>query len=411
VNHLYNIFIKLIDNLILPFLGLFSDKIKRFQINRISLLEKIKNEIKKQKNIVWFHAASLGEYEIAVPLIKKIKEKYSSTIILTFFSESGFKLKDRIKEINHTFYLPLDTKSNARKFIDILNPEMVFFVKSEIWPNYLNEIKKRNIKTYLVESSFKKNDRYFKNPTRLLFINKLKIFDKIFTIDEESKRVLNKESINNVELTESLKIERVSEIAREKYYNTIIEKFKEDKFCIVCGSTWEKDEKIIFKYIEKSKNDNIKWIIAPHDVSKKNIQRIKRKTKLKYSIYSDISINNVHGNILILDTIGQLKNIYKYSDVSYVGGGMGKTGLHNILEACIFEIPVVIGKNYQKFKESIELVNLGAVISIKNQLEFDSEFDKLIKNEEYRFNKINKTKKYFKGKTGATNRIIKNLTL
>jgi len=153
------------------------------------------------------------------------------------------------------------------------------------------------------------------------------------------------------------------------------------------------------------------WIIAPHDISKNNIKRIKRNINSKYSIYSDILDNNVRGNILILDTIGHLKRIYKYSDLSYVGGGMGNKGLHNILEACIFKIPVVIGKNYHKFKESVDLVNLGGVISVKNQDEFDNELNKLINNEEYRLNKINITKKYFKEKKAATNLIIKNLTL
>ena len=168
---------------------------------------------------------------------------------------------------------------------------------------------------------------------------------------------------------------------------------------------------MIIKFIEKSKNQKIKWIIAPHDISKNNIKRIKRNINSKYTIYSDILDNNIRGNVLILDTIGHLKRIYKYSDISYVGGGMGNKGLHNILEASIFKIPVVIGKNYHKFKESVDLVNLGGVISVKNQDEFNNELNKLINNEEYRLNKINITKKYFKEKKVATNLIIKNLTL
>ena len=392
-------------------MGVFNTKINRFQSNRKLLLDKIKNEVKMKKNTVWIHAASLGEYELAIPLIKKIKEKYSNTIILTFFSESGFKLKSRIKEIDHTFYLPIDTKSNAKRFLEIIKPEIAIFIKSEIWPNFLNEIKKRKIKTYLVESRFIKNDRYLTFPLKFLYKNKLKIFHKIFTIDDDSKLELQKSDINNVLVTGSLKIERVKHLLEEEYSNSIIEKFKGEGFCIVCGSTWEADEKIIFKYIKKSKNKKLKWIIAPHDISKGNIKRIEKNIISKYTKFSNITDDNVHGNILILDTIGHLKNIYKYADLCYIGGGMGNTGLHNILEACVYEIAVVIGKNYKKFKESIDLVELMGVISVKNQFEFDDEFDKLITDEKHRFNIINNSKKYFVGKTGASNTIIKNLTL
>jgi len=211
VNHLYNIFIKLIDKIILPILGLFNTKIKRFRKNRLSLIEKIKNEVSHENNFIWFHVASLGEYEIAVPLIRLIKEKYESKVILTFFSESGFKLKNRIKEIDYTYYLPLDTKSNAKKFLDIINPELVIFVRSEIWPNYLNEIKKRKIKSYLVESRFNEKSRYLKGVQSIFYLKKLKIFDKIFTVDEESKKALNRVKINNAVVSGSLKIERVKD--------------------------------------------------------------------------------------------------------------------------------------------------------------------------------------------------------
>ena len=410
MNHLYNIFIKLIDKIVLPLLGIFSDKIKRFKSNRVSLIDTIENEIKVKGNEVWFHAASLGEYEMAVPLIKKIKEKYSSTIILTFFSESGFQVKKRIKEIDYTFYLPLDTTENAKNFITIIKPKIAIFIKLEIWPNFLKELKTRKIKTYLVESTFRDNDKYLSFPLKYLYISKLKMFSKIFTVDSKSKQVLGKAGVKNIMISGSLKVERALTIAKESYNNQIIEKFKGSDFCIVCGSTWKEDEKMIFDYINNFKT-NIKWIIAPHDVSKNNIKRIKKNIHSNHLIFSDINKNNIHGNILILNTIGHLKNIYKYADLSYVGGGMGNTGLHNILEACVFEIPVVVGKNYKKFNESIELVKLNGLISVKNQNEFDNEINKLITNQKYRTEKINNMRKYFNRQTIATNSIIKNLSL
>ena len=181
-----------------------------------------------------------------------------------------------------------------------------------------------------------------------------------------------------------------------------------NKRTVVFGSTWKEDEELIVNYIKKNKKDNIFWIIAPHDVSKINIDRIKNMFDRPVSVFSN-DLNK--SNILIIDTIGDLKKLYSYSEISYVGGGMGNTGLHNILEACVFEIPVIIGKNYKKFNESIELVNLHGIISVKNQNEFNEVFNKLVENEDFRINKANIIKNYFKGKTGATNRILKNLTL
>ena len=236
------------------------------------------------------------------------------------------------------------------------------------------------------------------------------MFSKIFTVDRKSKQVLNKMGLGNVVISGSLKFERAVNLAKESYNNQIIEKFKGNDLCIVCGSTWKEDEKMIFDYI-KNFDTNIKWIIAPHDVSKNNIKRIKKNIHSNHLIYSDINKYNVHGNILILNTIGHLKNIYKYADLSYVGGGMGNTGLHNILEACVFKIPVVVGKNYKKFIESIELVKLDGLISVKNQNEFNNEINKLTTNQKYRTYKINNIKKYFNKQTVATNSIIKNLSL
>ena len=409
MNHLYNIIIELVDKLILPIFSLFNKKINRFRINRIDLIEKIKNELIDKNENIWFHAASLGEYEIAVPIIKEIKKKYECNIVLTFFSESGFKLKKRIKEIDNTFYLPLDTKSNTKKFIDLINPKISIFIKSEIWPNYLKEIRKKDIKTYLLESRFKKDDWYFKIPFKEFMMKSLKTYTKIFTQDLQSEKVLKNIGIKEVINSGSLKIERVVDQLSKNNNNEIIKKYKGNNICIVCGSTWEKDEKIIFKYIKESKNNNIKWIIAPHNISKKNIGRITKKLDSEFLIYSKINDNNAHSNILIIDTIGDLKSIYSYSDLSYIGGGMGYSGLHNILEACVYKTPVIIGKNYYGFIEAEELVELGGVVSIKDYDEFKIEFENLINNKEVIKNKTKIISDYFNSKLGALSIIQKEI--
>ena len=409
VIHLYNIFVKLIDEVFLQIFSIFNNRINNFRKNRISLLNKIKNELKDYRNNVWFHAASLGEYEIAVPLIRKIKKKYNCKIILTFFSESGFKLESRIGEIDKTFYFPIDTKENAQKFLDTVKPKMTFFIKSELWPNFLIELKKRKIRSYLVESKFEKNNKYLNGILGNFFINKLRIFNKIFTIDKESEEILKKKKINNVIVSGSLKIERAKELVKSKYANKVIEEFIGNDYCIVCGSTWEIDEKIIFNFIKKYKKKELKWVIAPHNTSKNNIKRIINTLNEKHLLYSKNKIRNAQCNVLIIDTIGHLKNIYKYSTISYVGGGMGNTGLHNILEACVHSVPVVIGKKYKKFKESIDLVNSKGIVSVKNQFEFDYEIEKLIDNIEYRTKKVNIIRKYLESQTYATDNIIKYL--
>ena len=409
MNHLYNIIIELVDKLLLPIFSLFSKKINRFRINRIDLIEKIRNELIDKNENIWFHASSLGEYEIAVPIIKEIKKKYKCSIILTFFSESGFKLKKRIKEIDNTFYLPLDTKSNSKRFLDILNPKISIFIKSEIWPNYLREIRKRNIKAYLLESRFKKNDWYFKSPFKDFMMKSLKTYTKIFTQDLQSENVLKSSGIKEVINSGSLKIERVLDQLNDNNKNVVIKKYKGNNICIVCGSTWEKDEKLILKYIRESKNNNIKWIIAPHDVSKNNINRIIRKLESEFLIYSKINKNNAHGNILIIDTIGDLKSIYNYSDLSYVGGGMGLTGLHNILEACVYGTPVIIGKNYSGFIEAEDLVELGGVVSVKNYNEFKKAFENLINNKKNFQNRVKIISNYISSRLGALSIIQKEI--
>ncbi len=409
MNHLYNIIIELVDKLILPIFSLFSKKINRFRINRIDLIEKIKNELIDKNENIWFHAASLGEYEIAVPIIKEIKKKYECNIVLTFFSESGFKLKKRIKEIDNIFYLPLDTKKNTKRFIDLINPKISIFIKSEIWPNYLSEIRRKDIKAYLLETRFKKDDWYFKTPFKDFMMKSLKTYTKIFTQDLQSQKVLKNIGIKEVINSGSLKIERVLDQLSNNNKNEVINKYKGNNICIVCGSTWEKDEKIIIKYIKESKNNNIKWIIAPHNISKTNIYRISKKLDSEFLIYSKINESNIHSNVLILDTIGDLKNIYSYSDLSYVGGGMGYSGLHNILEACVYKTPVIIGKNYSGFIEAEELVELGGVVSVKDYDEFKIEFENLINNKEVIKNKAKIISSYFNSKLGALSIIQKEI--
>ena len=361
------------------------------------------------KNNIWFHAASLGEYELAVPLILELKKKENCKIILTFFSESGFKLKNRIKEVDQYLYLPIDTKSNAKKFIEKINPSISIFIKSEIWPNFLTQLKNKKVPTYLINGRFTENDWYFFK-FNYFFGKHLKSFEKIFVQDYNSGKVLEKYGIKNVINSGSTKVDR--SIIQLSLDNTIpkIEEIIKNKIVFVCGSTWAEDEAFIFKFLNETKKDNLICLLVPHDISKSNIERIEKNISVSFDKYSSDTIL-CEIKILIIDTIGDLKKLYSYADFSYVGGGMGNKGLHNILEACIFMSPVIIGKNYTQFIEAIDLVNLNGVNSISDYVEFKKTVDNLIESNELRKEKKQIIEKYINTNKGATNKILNNLKI
>ena len=370
MNILYNILIEFIDKILLPILSILSNRISRFLKVRENLFQEIDKEIDRKKKYIWIHAASLGEYELAIPLIKEIKKTFDNEIILTFFSESGFKLKDRIDEISKTYFLPIDSSGNAKKLVKIFKPRFAVFIKSEIWPNYINELKKENVKFYLV------NYVYNKYNSRIFSVI-LKKYTKIFTQDENSEQELKKIGVDRVLYTGNLKFNRAKIQKKEKYNNkALINYLGEDK-CIVFGSTWERDEEIIFEYISEKINKNVKYIIAPHDVSEKNISRIKSRLNNKVNLLSDY-IYNAQSNILIVNSIGVLKYLYKFSNISYVGGGFKKKGLHNILEPCVYGNPVIFGKYFKFSNEAKGLIKLKGGFSIQNSKQLKNTINGLL---------------------------------
>ena len=372
MNILYNIFIEFVDKIFLPILSIFSKKISRFIVVRKDLLQEIDKDLDRKKKYIWLHAASLGEYELAIPLIKEIKKTFDNEIILTFFSESGFKLKDRIHQVSKTYFLPLDSKDNVKKIVKVFNPRFAVFIKSEIWPNYINELKKRKIKFYLVNYVYDKyNSRIFKGI--------LKKYTKVFTQDENSEREMKKMSIDSALYIGNLKFNRAKIQKKEKYNNKELINYLGDDKCIVFGSTWERDEEIIFDYMREEINKNVKYIIAPHEVSEKNINRIKSKLNNKVNLLSDNKYN-AQNNILIIDTIGVLKYLYKFSDISYVGGGFKKKGLHNILEPCVYGNPVIFGKYFKFSNEAKALIKLKGGFSVQNSKQLMNTINGLLFN-------------------------------
>ena len=372
MNILYNILIEFIDKILLPILSIFSRRISRFLKVRENLFHEIDKDIDRKKKYIWFHAASLGEYELAIPLIKEIKKTFDNEIILTFFSESGFKLKERINEVSKTYFLPIDSNKNAKKLIKILNPRFAVFIKSEIWPNYINELKKGDIKFYLVNYVY---DRY----NSRIFKEILKKYTKIFTQDDNSEREMKKMKVDNTLYIGNLKFNRAILQKKEKYINKKLVNYLGDDKCIVFGSTWGRDEEIIFDYISEEINKNMKYIIAPHEVSEKNISRIKSKLNNQVNLLSDNKYN-VQNNILIVDSVGVLKYLYKFAKISYIGGGFQKKGLHNILEPCVYGNPVIFGKHFKFSNEAKALIKLKGGFSIQNSKQLKNTINGLLLN-------------------------------
>ena len=401
MNILYNIFIEFVDKIFLPILSIFSKKISRFVELRKDLLQEIDKDLDKKKKYIWLHAASLGEYELAIPLIKEIKKTFDNDIILTFFSESGFELNDRIAQVSKTYFLPIDSNDNAKKLVKLFNPRFAIFIKSEIWPNYINELKKGNIKFYLVNYVYEKyNSRIFRRI--------LKKYTKIFTQDINSERQLKKMSVNNALYIGNLKFNRAIIQKKEKYNNKKLTNYLGDDICIVFGSTWERDEEIIFEYISEKINKNVKYIIAPHDVSEKNISRIKSKLNNKVNLLSDY-IYNAQSNILIVNSIGVLKYLYKFSNISYVGGGFKKKGLHNTLEPCVYGNPVIFGKYFKFSNEAKALIKLKGGFSVQNSKQLKNTVNELLFNA----NKLKEIKiinsKFIDDNLVSINSIIKSI--
>ena len=411
----YN-FIVFLASQILKLVALFSPKMKLFVIGRKTVFSTLQSKIKPIDKTIWFHAASLGEYEQGLPVIEKIKEKYpNNKIVVTFFSPSGYEVRKNNTVSNVTVYLPLDTKSNAKQFLDLVHPELVFFIKYEYWPNYLHELKNRNIKTYLISGILRENQAFFKWYGGF-YRNALKTFDYFFVQNENSKKLLQSIGFNNVKISGDTRFDRVVSILERDNTLEFIEEFKDNKTTIVIGSSWPKDEELLVNYINQS-SDDLKFIIAPHNIKQEQILELKNSINKKTILFSekDEMLKRVQHdklkdfNVFIIDTIGILTKIYSYADIAYVGGGFGNPGIHNILEPATFGIPIVIGPNYSHFAEATALVNMDGCISIQNQTQLNEIFDLLIQNEDERFEKGHICSTFVQMNKGATNSIMNHI--
>ncbi len=391
--------------LLIKFASPFNQKAKLWLSGRKNIFKKLESVIPANSEIVWFHCASLGEFEQGRPVIEEIKKRNPSLkILLTFFSPSGYEVRKNYPVADFVFYLPVDTKSNAKKWIKIVRPKIVVFVKYEFWFHYTNELAKAEIPLYLISSKFRSEQVFFKW-YGLWYVKVLKSFRHLFVQDKLSAELLEKSGIKNVSVTGDTRFDRVHAISKNIGKITIAEKFCAGQFIIAAGSTWPKDEIILANYINQAP-ENVKMIIAPHEIGEKKIENLTKLLRVKYMKFSEAGNTNVSNvKVLIIDNIGLLSSLYQYAQISYIGGGFG-AGIHNVLEAAAFGVPVVFGPNYYKFLEAVDLINLGGAYSVNNSLQFKNLTEKLIINKELLKTSGNVCQRYVESKLGATQTIV-----
>ena len=405
---LYNLLVQ-IAGFLLKIVALFSPKIKFFVDGRKSVFEILQTKIKPNDKTIWFHAASLGEYEQGLPVIEKIKEKYPNhKIVLTFFSPSGYEVRKNNPVADVTVYLPLDTKKNAKQFLSLVHPEMAFFIKYEYWPNYLYELQKQGTPTYLISGIFRKNQLFFKWYGGF-YRKALDAFTYFFVQNESSKNLLLELGKKNVAISGDTRFDRVAAILEKDNSLDFIEEFKNNIVTVVIGSSWPNDEIVLIDFINKT-NGNIKFIIAPHNIKSEQIRDLKNSISKKTVLFSEKENKNLADfDVFIIDTIGILTKIYSYADIAYVGGGFGNPGVHNILEPATFGVPIIIGPNYSHFSEATALVHSGGCISISNKNELSDAFLSLISNDDIRNEKGYICDTFVQMNKGATKIIMEKI--
>ncbi len=365
---------------------------------------------------IWFHFASLGEFEQGRPVLEEIRRIYpSEKIVITFFSPSGYEIRKHTPLADAVYYLPLDTRKNAREFIDAINPKMAVFTKYEYWYHFFSEMHLRDKPIYIISGIFRPGQIFFKWYGSL-HRKILGFVDYFFVQDESSKQLLLEIGIANVAISGDTRFDRVWENALHPKHITAIDEFKNGHKVFIAGSTWPEDEKLVASLVTQC--TDWKFIFAPHEISEEKINKLigqlPLNSAIKYSQLTADSYRDHHSPLtahqtLIIDNIGMLSSLYQYGEIAFIGGGFG-AGIHNTLEAAAFGLPVIFGPNYSKFKEANELVELKAGFSIGDESELKAIADKLINDEVFNDTASKEAATYVKAHTGATAAIIKMIT-
>ena len=387
----------------------FNEKARLWIRGRKGLLSQMAAKIDGSKPVVWFHSSSLGEFEQGRPVIEAFKAKHPDyAVLLTFFSPSGYEVRKNYAGADYIFYLPADTRRNAKRFMRIVKPKAALFIKYDFWYNYLNQLHKASVPTYVFSSIFRPQQAFFKWYGGW-YRKMLKFFTLLFVQDENSKQLLAGIGINNVQIGGDTRFDRVYDLVQQAKPQPIIERFVADADkVLVAGSTWVGDEELLCRYANEH---NIKMIIAPHETTEANVSRVESSCTGKVVRYSDAQADEskVDGaNVLIINCIGLLSSLYRYGQLAYIGGGFGK-GIHNTLEAATYSVPVVFGPKYHKFREACQLIERGAAISISDYEQLARAFDHYFANPDDCKRAGQKASAYVDEMRGGTQLIMKEL--
>jgi 3-deoxy-D-manno-octulosonic-acid transferase len=404
----------LLDNIIIRLLAvairiasIWNTKARLWLNGRKNLLENVREALKSNNRpVIWMHCASLGEFEQGRYLVKRIKDSYPDhCIVITFFSPSGYEVMKNYPGTDFIFYLPEPTNKKAKKFIALLNPKLVFWIKYDFWYHYLHELKKRKTPLLLVSALFHRRHSFFKwyGP---LYKKMLRCFTWLFVQDDASVERLNNIGIKNVSVSGDTRFDRVTDIAAHFEEVAMIREFIGNSPVIVAGSSWPEDEEELDHYANTHRE--IKFIIAPHEIEEEHLKDIEKL--FRYTIrYSDL-VKNKKGsdeaNTLIVDNIGMLSRLYKYATVTFVGGGFGDDGVHNVLEAAVYGKPVLFGPVFNQFREAIDLLEEGAAFTVDNALDLEKVLDDLLTNDRLYRECCEAAREYVYGHKGATEKIL-----
>ncbi len=389
--------------------ALFNEKARLFIQGQKNIFPYLENKMNHQRPIIWVHCASLGEFEQGRPLIEQIKKDHPAyQILLSFFSPSGYEIRKNYEQADYICYLPIDTARNARRFIQLVKPEKVFFIKYEFWFNYINLLNKQQIPLYLVSAIFRKEQLFFKTGFPSNWYRRiLKKVTHFFVQTEASGQLLSSIGINNYTITGDTRFDRVAEIASNSKQLPLIEQFKNRQQLIVAGSSWAPDEALLIDFMKQ--NQQTKIIFAPHEVKENNVRRLMDQLPVQAVRYSQAEGKDLQqAQVLIVDTIGVLSSIYRYADLAYIGGGFG-VGIHNTLEAAIYNIPVIFGPNYLKFQEAVNLKEVGAAFSVNDSAELIPMLNNLLEDEKLRLEIAKKCRNFMEQNLGATQQVLEEV--
>ncbi len=394
----------------------FQNKAKLWITGRQHIFEKLTKAFETETGaIIWMHCASLGEFEQGRPLIERFKADYPAyKILLTFYSPSGYEIRKNYALADYVFYLPLDTPSNANRFISIVQPKLVFFVKYEFWYFYLMTLQQKKIPYYLIAGVFRPKQLFFK-PYGKWYFKAIQGFEKIFLTDAPSLAIARKHDLQQALLTGDPRIDRVAAIAKNASPIHELQQFKGNKQLFILGSAHEQDWQIFFDFLKAIQTqtyfDQWRFMIAPHEITDTQLTKITEQSPLPILRYTHCTTPQqiAPSALFVLDTIGQLSAAYQYGDMAFIGGGFG-TGIHNILEPAAFGLPILFGPNYEKFQEAVELVEIGGAVCVRDSVELVAIFERW--EEEVNRVAVGKvTRSYIERNVGGTKRILRELSI